>query len=81
MNGRRILGEKCLLPGVAQMLSDIYIEGTFADGTKVVHLETPVCADYGNFELAFYGSFLPIPKQELFDVILRILILLLMAVK
>jgi hypothetical protein len=32
---------------------------------KVI-IEDPICSDYGDFELAFYGSFLPVPNIDSF---------------
>ncbi len=33
---------------------------------KKLILENPICSEHANFELAFHGSFLPIPTIDLF---------------
>ncbi len=40
------------------------VEGTFPDGTKLVTVHNPIVLPDGNFELALYGSFLPIPPTK-----------------
>jgi urease gamma subunit/urease beta subunit len=65
--GRRMLGRRQVLPGVAGLIHEVQVEGTFPDGTKLVTVHDPICLDTGDLELALYGSFLPIPDQGLFD--------------
>jgi len=60
--GRRILGRAHVMPGVAEMIPDVQIEGTFEDGTKLVTVHEPIATDEGNLALALYGSFLPVPN-------------------
>lgn len=64
--GRQLLGRANVMPGVAEMIHDVQIEGTFADGTKLVTVHSPVVLAEGNLELALYGSFLPVPNPEVF---------------
>lgn len=59
--GRRVLGRAELLPGVPELAHEVQVEGTFADGTKLVTVHEPFVLDRGDLVLALYGSFLPIP--------------------
>src|ERR1051325_871729 len=59
--GRQLLGRREVMDGVAEMLHEVQIEGTFPDGTKLVTVHNPIIAAHGNLELALYGSFLPVP--------------------
>lgn len=54
--GKQILGHQDVLPGVATLLSEVQIEGTFPDGTKLVTVHYPICREEGSAELALYGS-------------------------
>ena len=40
--GRTILNEDDVLPGVSSMVSEIQVEATFADGTKLVTIHEPI---------------------------------------
>jgi urease subunit gamma/beta len=60
--GRQMLGRAQVLPGVPSMIHEVQIEGTFADGTKLVTVHEPIARMQGDLELALRGSFLPIPK-------------------
>lgn len=64
--GGRILGRREVMPGVAEMIGEVHIEGTFPDGTKLVAVRAPVTLDEGDLSLALYGSFLPVPNAALF---------------
>jgi urease subunit gamma/beta len=64
--GRRLLGRRQVLPGVAEMIHDVQVEGTFPDGTKLVTVHNPVVAENGDLQLALYGSFLPVPDVSVF---------------
>jgi len=64
--GRRILGRAHVLPGVADMIREVQVEGTFEDGTKLVTVHDPICTDRGDLTLALYGSFLPLPAEDRF---------------
>lgn len=66
--GRRVLGRAHVLPGVAAMLRDVQVEGTFEDGTKLVTVHDPISTDRGDLALALHGSFLPVPPESAFPV-------------
>jgi urease subunit gamma/beta len=59
--GRSLLGRAEVLPGVAAMIHEVQVEGTFADGTKLVTVHDPICRPHGDLALALHGSFLPVP--------------------
>src|SRR6476659_5785092 len=40
--GRRILGRAQVQGGVAEMIAEVQVEGTFADGTKLVTVHHPI---------------------------------------
>ena len=63
--GRRCLGRVDVMDGVADLVHEVQIEGTFPDGTKLVTIHNPIVAERGNLELALYGSFLPVPTVRL----------------
>src|SRR5437763_16129261 len=63
--GRQFLGRADVMDGVADLVHEVQIEGTFPDGTKLVTVHNPIVAEQGNLELALYGSFLPVPKVRL----------------
>ena len=54
--GKRILGRGDVMPGVPEMVGDVQVEGTFPDGTKLVTVHEPICAERGDMTLALYGS-------------------------
>jgi urease subunit gamma/beta len=56
--GRRLLGRADVMDGVAEMIDDVQVEGTFPDGTKLVTVHHPIVAEHGEMMLALYGSFL-----------------------
>jgi len=64
--GRQFLGRRQVMPGVAEMIAEVQVEGTFPDGTKLVTVHHPIAREDGNLELAVYGSFLPVPAVSLF---------------
>jgi urease beta subunit/urease gamma subunit len=64
--GGTLLGKREVLPGVADMVGEVHIEGTFLDGTKLVAVRSPISAENGDLSLALYGSFLPVPDPSLF---------------
>lgn len=57
--GRRLLGLQQVMPGVADMIHDVQVEGTFPDGTKLVTVHSPVCREHGDLALALAGCGLP----------------------
>lgn len=64
--GRQLLGRRQVQPGVPELVDEVQVEGTFPDGTKLVTVHHPIVAEDGNLELALYGSFLPVPRPEVF---------------
>ncbi len=65
--GRQFLGRNQVLPGVPEMITEVQVEGTFPDGTKLVTVHHPIAAESGNLSLALYGSFLPVPDLSVFQ--------------
>ncbi len=65
--GRRMLGRRQVMAGVPEMVSEVQVEGTFPDGTKLVTVHHPIAAEHGDLSLALYGSFLPVPALERFQ--------------
>jgi urease subunit gamma/beta len=57
--GRQLLGHADVMDGVADMIDEVQVEGTFPDGTKLVTVHHPIVAEHGDRALALYGSFLP----------------------
>jgi urease subunit gamma/beta len=64
--GRRMLGRAQVLPGVAGLMLEVQVEGTFPDGTKLVTVHHPVALEQGDLKLALHGSFLPLPDPAKF---------------
>ena len=64
--GRQFLGRRQVMEGVAEMLDEVQVEGTFPDGTKLVTVHSPVSDIDGNLELALYASGLPAPDLAVF---------------
>lgn len=64
--GRQLLGRRQVMEGVAEMVSEVQVEGTFPDGTKLVTVHHPIVLEDGEMELALYGSFLPCPDLVVF---------------
>ena len=54
--GKRILGFADVMSGIAEMIPEVQVEGTFPDGTKLVTVHTPICTERGDPALALYGS-------------------------
>ncbi|KAF8747634.1 Urease alpha-subunit, N-terminal domain [Rhizoctonia solani] len=65
--GKRILGRRHVLPSVPALLHEIQVEGTFPDGVFLVTVHNPICSDSGDLAIALYGSFLPIPSEDTFE--------------
>ncbi len=61
--GRSILGRADVLDGVAEMIDEVQVEGTFPDGTKLVTVHHPIVAERGDRALAFFGSFFALETQ------------------
>ena len=64
--GRKFLGRRQTMRGVPALITEVQVEGTFPDGTKLVTVHHPIASEDGNLELALYGSFLPVPKVSVF---------------
>jgi urease subunit gamma/beta len=64
--GRTLLGRNQVMPGVPEMISEVQVEGTFPDGTKLVTVHHPIAQENGDLTLALYGSFLPVPDVSAF---------------
>ena len=64
--GRRILGRVHVMDGVAELIIEVQVEGTFPDGTKLVTVHKPIAVDRVDLTLALHGSFLPVPADTLF---------------
>ncbi|MBK8695651.1 MAG: urease subunit gamma [Deltaproteobacteria bacterium] len=52
--GRQLLGHSDVMPGVAEMLEEVQVEGTFPDGTKLVTVHRPIASEHGDLSLARY---------------------------
>jgi urease subunit gamma/beta len=65
--GRQLLGHADVADGVADMMDEVQVEGTFPDGTKLVTVHHPIVAERGNLTLALYGSFLATPTTRMVD--------------
>jgi urease subunit gamma/beta len=65
--GRRVLGRIHVLDGVPEMIGEVQVEGTFADGTKLVTIHEPIALEEVDLALAFHGSFLPVPSATAFS--------------
>jgi urease subunit gamma/beta len=65
--GRTLLGKKQVIPGVADLVNEVQVEGTFPDGTKLISVHNPIASESGDLKMALYGSFLPIPDAAVFD--------------
>jgi urease subunit gamma/beta len=64
--GRTLLGRRQVMPGVAALVAEVQVEGTFPDGSKLVTVHEPVCREHGDLALALHGSFLPVPAADTF---------------
>jgi urease subunit gamma/beta len=64
--GKRLLGHAQVMDGVAALVTEVQVEGTFPDGSKLVTVHHPICSEHGDLTLALYGSFLPVPDAARF---------------
>ncbi|KAM5355359.1 hypothetical protein ACJ41O_002005 [Fusarium nematophilum] len=64
--GATMLGRRHVLPSVCSTLHEIQVEGTFPSGTYLVTVHNPISSDDGDLRKALYGSFLPIPDNDVF---------------
>jgi urease len=65
--GQTLLGIKQVLPGVASLISQVQVEATFADGTKLLTVHSPIAREHGDLHAALEGSFLPVPNAGVFE--------------
>jgi urease subunit gamma/beta len=68
--GKQLLGFNDVLEGVADLLHEVQVEGTFPDGTKLVTVHQPICREYGSPELALYGSGLQRTRPDVWHTLL-----------
>lgn len=64
--GKTMLGRRHVQPSVVGGLAELMVEGTFPTGTYLVTVHHPIATDDGDLEKALYGSFLPVPSNDLF---------------
>ena len=64
--GQQLLGRRQVMPGVASLIGEVQVEGTFPDGTKLLTVHSPIAATDGDMSLALQGSFLPVPDLSVF---------------
>src|SRR5580698_692938 len=64
--GRQFLGRNQVMDGVPALITEVQVEGTFRDGTKLVTVHHPIASENGNLSLALHGSFLPAPEPSVF---------------
>ena len=64
--GTTMLGRRHVQPSVVNCLAALMVEGTFPTGTYLVTVHHPVSTDDGDLEKALYGSFLPVPSNDMF---------------
>ncbi|CAI5737389.1 unnamed protein product [Peronospora destructor] len=55
--GAQMLGRRQVMDGVASILDNVQVEGTFPDGTKLVTVHNPIANVDGDLSVALYGSF------------------------
>jgi urease len=61
-----MLGRRHVLPSVVSSLAELMVEGTFPTGTYLVTVHHPISSEDGDLARALYGSFLPIPSNDMF---------------
>jgi urease len=64
--GQTLLGRRNVMPGVPKMVSNVQIEATFPDGTKLLTVHSPISNLEGDLAKALEGSFLPVPDSSVF---------------
>jgi len=62
--GKSLLGHADVMPGVASLVAEVQVEGTFPDGTKLVTVHDPICLETGDIAMALYGSGLDTASAE-----------------
>lgn len=64
--GKKFLGRNQVMIGVPEMITEVQVEGTFPDGSKLVTVHHPIAGENGDLALALHGSFLPVPDPAVF---------------
>jgi urease len=64
--GQNILGRRHVHPSVVGTLKQMQVEGTLETGTHLITIHDPISTVNGNFRMALYGSFLPVPDKDPF---------------
>ena len=64
--GKRLLGRRQVMDGIAELIDEVQVEGTFLDGSKLVTVHQPIASEHGELALALHGSFLPVPNLSVF---------------
>jgi urease subunit gamma/beta len=64
--GKQLLGRRQVMSGVPDLISEVQVEGTFPDGSKLVTVHHPITREDGDLKLALHGSFLPTPDLSVF---------------
>jgi urease subunit gamma/beta len=64
--GKKFLGRNQVMSGVPEMITEVQVEGTFPDGSKLVTVHHPIASENGDLAKAFHGSFLPVPDVSIF---------------
>jgi urease subunit gamma/beta len=64
--GKTFLGRRQVMPGIPDLVTEVQVEGTFPDGTKLVSVHHPIAQNNGDLKMALYGSFLPVPDVSIF---------------
>ncbi|SPO02234.1 probable urease [Cephalotrichum gorgonifer] len=64
--GATILGRRHVLPAVTATMHKVQVEGTFPSGSYLVTVDNPISSDEGDLSRALYGSFLPVPSNDIF---------------
>eukprot|EP00547_Thalassionema_nitzschioides_P015103 CAMPEP_0194242528 /NCGR_PEP_ID=MMETSP0158-20130606/8034_1 /TAXON_ID=33649 /ORGANISM="Thalassionema nitzschioides, Strain L26-B" /LENGTH=922 /DNA_ID=CAMNT_0038977635 /DNA_START=1 /DNA_END=2766 /DNA_ORIENTATION=+ len=63
--GQTLLGLRQVQPGVASLIPNVQIEGTFPDGTKLLTIHHPIALEsVDSVDVALEGSFLPVPDKS-----------------
>ena len=64
--GKKLLGRNQVMSGVPEMITEVQVEGTFPDGSKLVTVHHPIASEHGDLGRALHGSFLPVPDLSVF---------------
>lgn len=64
--GKKFLGRNQVMSGVPEMITEVQVEGTFPDGSKLVTVHHPIASENVDLALALHGSFLPVPDASIF---------------